>query len=252
MRSVIDAPAPRLRDFLATNRGGGLYSEAVSQPIGAALALIGYRLGLAPTALTMANLLCGVGASVAVIVFSPPARSLPDWLIGVVAMLAWQLGYAFDCADGQLARVTGQASPAGARLDILCDLAVQVGLVTALSVAAINHRPTIPIWLPAVFAGSWMVNLLTSVLQGGQQAASLISSRSLLVRLLKLIRDYGAIVLLAGLVLAVAPQWTGLLLWVFTVSNGLFLLASIVSAARAALATPAPEVAPVLSRKGRR
>jgi phosphatidylglycerophosphate synthase len=238
MRSVIETPTPRWRDFLATNRGGGLYSEAVSQPLGAALAVAGYRLGLPPTALTMLNLVCGVGGSVVVIMLAAPANPVPSWLVGVIALLAWQFGYALDCADGQLARVTGQAGPAGARLDILCDLAVQVALVTALSVVAVRYRPGTPIWLPAAFAGVWMVNLLGSVLQSGPQAASLMPSRSVPVRLVKLVRDYGAIVLVAGLVLAVMPQWTVLVLWAFTASNGLFLLASIASAARAALAAP--------------
>jgi phosphatidylglycerophosphate synthase len=222
MRSVTETLTPRWRDFLATNRGGGLYSEAVSQPLGAALAVAGYRLGLPPTALTMLNLVCGVGGSVVVIMLAAPANPVPSWLVGLIALLAWQLGYALDCADGQLARVTGQAGPAGARLDILCDLAVQVALVTALSVVAVRYRPGTPIWLPAAFAGVWMVNLLGSVP----------------VRLVKLVRDYGAIVLVAGLVLAVVPQWTVLVLWAFTASNGLFLLASIASAARAALAAP--------------
>src|SRR5258705_401310 len=123
MRSVIEARTPRLADFLATHRGGGLYSEAVSQPMGAAIALAAARLGLPPTVLTIVNLLLGVGASVTVVALAAPvaAGTVPAWLVGGIAVLAWQVGYAFDCADGQLARVTGQASPAGGRLDILCD-----------------------------------------------------------------------------------------------------------------------------------
>jgi hypothetical protein len=80
-----------------------------------------------------------------------------------------------------------------------------------------------------------MVNLVTSVLQSGPQAASMMTSRSLPVRLVKLIRDYGAVIVLAGLVLTIAPQWTVVLLIAFSVVNGGFLLASIAFAARASL-----------------
>ena len=100
------------RDFLAVNRGGGLYSAAVSQRLGALLALMAFRLGLPPASLSLLNVLFGLSGSV-LCIFS-----------GVFGLVGWQLAYAFDCADGQLARATGRASPAGARLDVLCDLAV--------------------------------------------------------------------------------------------------------------------------------
>ena len=92
--------------------------------------------GCAPTALTIVNLVLGLAASVAVVALaptgSPPAR-VPAWVVGLVALVGWQVAYALDCADGQLARVTGQASAAGARVDVLCDVAAQIALVAALS-----------------------------------------------------------------------------------------------------------------------
>jgi len=227
--SSISAAPPGRRDFLATNRGGGLYSEAVSQPIGSAIALVASRLGLAPTVLSLLNLGLGLSASATVVVLAPHAASgsMPGWVVGLGALVAWQLAYALDCADGQLARVTGQSSPAGARLDILCDIAVQIALVCALAAAAVAHRPATPTWLVAAFAGTWMVNLVTSVMQSGPNPVSMVPSRSLPVRLMKLVRDYGAVILIAGLVLTFVPQWTVALVWAFTAVNGLFLLASI-------------------------
>jgi phosphatidylglycerophosphate synthase len=235
MQSVIEAPG--LRDFLAANRGGGLYSETVSQRLGACIAVAAWRSNLPPTALSVVNLVLGVGASVSVIALAGPtaAGTVPARLAGVIALLAWQLAYAFDCADGQLARVTGRTSRAGGRLDILCDIAVQIGLVAALSAVCLAYRPGTPSWLTAVFAGTWMVNLVTSVMQSGANAASMVPSRSLPVRLVKLVRDYGAVILLAALVLLVVPQWTVVVLWAFTAVNGLFLLASIAFSARTAL-----------------
>ncbi len=239
MQSVNDpaAATPRQGDFLAANRGGGLYSEAVSQRIGSVLALTASRLGLPPTVLSLANLVLGVGASVVVVVLAPRAASgsVPAWAVGLGALLAWQIAYALDCADGQLARVTGQASPAGARLDILCDVAVQIALVCALSAVSESYRPATPAWLIGAFVGTWMVNLVASVMQSGPTPASMVPSRALPVRLVKLIRDYGAVILVAGLVLTFVPRWTVAVLWLFTAVNGVFLFASIAYSARHSL-----------------
>ena len=229
--------APTAADFYATNRGGGLFSEAVSQHVGAYIAAAGNRLGATPTALTLANFGLGLGVSVAAIALAGPVArgDVPAWAVGLLAGLGWQIAYAFDCADGQLARVTGRTSPAGARLDILCDVAAQIALVTALAATAAAQHPGTAAWLLAAFAGTWMVNLVTSVLQSGPQAASMVPSRSLPVRVVKLIRDYGAVIAVAGLVLALAPQWTIWLIVAFTIVNGGFLLASIAFSARASL-----------------
>jgi phosphatidylglycerophosphate synthase len=228
---------PTAADFYATNRGGGLFSEALSQRVGAVVALAGHRLGAPPTALTVVNLLVGLAASVTVTALAGPVAegSVPAWAVGLVALVGWQLAYAFDCADGQLARVTARTSPSGARLDILCDVAAQIALVTALAATVAAQRPGTPAWLLAAFAGTWMVNLVTSVLQSGPQAASMVPSRSLPVRLAKLVRDYGAVIAVAGLVLTVAPATAFWLVAAFTVVNGGFLLASIGFSARAAL-----------------
>jgi phosphatidylglycerophosphate synthase len=226
---------PSFDDFYGSNRGGGLFSEAVSQRLGAATALAGSRLGLRPTTLTLANLVIGLAVSVTVVA---RASTWSVW-IGVLALVGWQLAYVLDCSDGQLARVTGQRSPAGARIDILCDVASQIALVAALSAVAVA-RSDGPAWLAAAFAGTWMVNLVTSVLQSGPNAASMVPSRSLPVRVIKLVRDPGAVFLTAGLVLAFAPDLTIWYVTAFTVINGGFLLASIAFTARAAYSTPSP------------
>lgn len=236
--STLTKPSqPTLADFYQTNRGGGLFSESVSQWIGAALASGAHRLGLRPTALSIINLVLGLITSVTVVTLAEPvaAGRVPAWLVGLVALGGWQAAYALDCADGQLARVTGQGSPAGARVDVLCDVAAQVALVAALSATAVAQSPSTPAWLIAAFAGTWMVNLVTSVMQSGPNATSMVTSTSLPVRLVKLIRDYGAVILVAALVLLFAPGLASWLVVAFTVINGGFLLASIAFAARAAL-----------------
>ena len=231
--------APTLRDYHAVNKGGGLFSEATGQWVGAVLAAAAYRRGLPPTALTVANFVVGLVTAVTVTATAQAVADgrLPGWPVGLVALVGWQLAYAFDCADGQLARATGQTSPAGARVDILCDAALQIGLVTAMSTVAVAHRPGTAAWLVAAFAGTWMVNLVTSALQQGPAAASMVPSRSLPVRVVKLIRDPGLLFFVAGLVVLVAPAAAVWFVGVFTAVNGGFLLASVAFAARAALRT---------------
>lgn len=235
--TTVAEPRPTVADFHRVNRGGGLFSESVSQWLGAVFALVAQRLGLRPTALTITNLVLGLAASVTVVALADrvAAGDVPAWLVGLVALVGWQVAYALDCADGQLARVTGQGSAAGARVDVLCDVAAQIALVAALSATAVAQRPETPTWLIATFAGTWMVNLVTSVMQSGPNAASMVTSTSLPVRLVKLVRDYGAVIFVAGLVLMLVPA---LVFWVvvaFTVVNGGFLLASIAFSARASL-----------------
>jgi phosphatidylglycerophosphate synthase len=230
-------PSPTATDFYAVNRGGGLFSEALSQHIGARIAVGAHKRHLAPTVLTVGNLGLGCLVSFVVIAAAGPVADgeIWAWPVGLLALIGWQLAYAFDCSDGQLARVTGQASPAGGRLDVLCDVAVQIALVAALAATAEAQVPDTPAWLLAAFAGTWMVNLVTSVMQSGDQGASMLSSRSLPVRIVKLVRDYGAVIALAGVVLTVAPQWTVWFIALFTLVNAAFLAASVMFSAREAL-----------------
>jgi phosphatidylglycerophosphate synthase len=209
----------------------------VSQRLGARIAVLAHRFRLAPTVLTVANLGLSCLVSFAVIAAAEPVADgrIWAWPIGLLALVGWQVAYALDCSDGQLARVTGQTSPAGARVDVLCDVAGQIALVAALAATAEAQVPETPGWLLAAFAGTWMVNLVTSVMQAGPSAASMVTSTSAPVRVVKLVRDYGAVVLVAGLVLTVAPHWTIWVVGIFTLINAAFLAASIAFAGREAL-----------------
>lgn len=227
---TLTTPRPGVADFYAVNRGGGLFSEAFSQRLGAVFALVAARTGLKPTHLTLINLVLGIAVSTVLVLRAQDGTAAITPLYGLLALVGWQVAYSLDCADGQLARVTSQRSPAGARIDILCDVASQILLVTALVAVA---RP--PLWLGALFAGSWMVNLVTSVLASAGDANSMMTSTSLPVRIVKLIRDYGAVIFAAGLVLTFAPALTIWFIAAFTVVNFGFLLASITFTARTAL-----------------
>ena len=230
-------PGPTAADFYAVNRGGGLFSEAVSQHIGARMALAAYRRRLAPTVLTVANLGLSCLVSFGVIAAAEPVADgrMWAWPVGLLALVGWQLAYALDCADGQLARVTGQTSAAGARTDVLCDVAAQIALVAALAATAEAQVAATPAWLLAAFAGTWMVNLVTSVMAQTGAGQSLVPSRALVIRVAKLVRDYGAVVTVLALGIAFVPRWTIWLTVFFTVVNGGMLLASIAASARASL-----------------
>jgi phosphatidylglycerophosphate synthase len=231
------ARMPTAADYYRVNRGGGLFSEALSQRLGARIAVFAHKRRLAPTVLTAGNLGLSCLVSFVVIAAAGPVADgrVWAWPAGLLALVGWQFAYALDCADGQLARVTGQTSAAGARVDVLCDVAAQIALVAALSATAAAQVPETPAWLLAAFAGTWMVNLVTSVMQSGPQGASMVTSTSLPVRVVKLVRDYGAVIAVAGLVLTLAPQWTVWLVAAFTLVNAAFLAASIAFSGRAAL-----------------
>lgn len=224
---------PDRADFRRVARpDAGLFTHRVNYPVAAWIALRAFRARLRPSALTLTNLILGVGTSIAVIVVAPWFGS--GWAhvaAGVAAWLLWQVAYCLDCADGQLARVAGVSSAAGGRLDVLCDIAVQVALVGAVIEVASSAGPRYPPWLPGVFAASWMVNMVTSVMAKEGTNDSLVTSRSAAVQTVKMVRDYGFILTVIAVCVAVQPA---AMVWVmvsFTVVNAGFLMASIVRAA---------------------
>lgn len=201
--------------------------------MGARLALLAWRRGWSPTALTLANVVVGIGTSTAVILVAGPVDrgQIPGWLVGITALTLWHLAYGLDCADGQLARVTGRTSAAGARLDVLADVAVHASLVAALAATASLQSIALPAWLVAVVAATWMVNVVTSVLQSSERAGSLLSSGALGVRLLKIVRDHSFVLTACAVSIGFLPAVTPLVMTFFACLNGTYLAASIVAAA---------------------
>ncbi len=243
------APRHAAAEFRARHRGGGLFTETVNQRVGSWCAVAAERAGQPPTTLTLGNLILGVGTSVAVVLLAGPMRDgrVPALLVGLAALVLWQLAYSMDCADGQLARVTGQGSPAGARIDVLCDIAIQISLVAAVATVAHAYRPAVSVWLVAAFAGYLDGEPGDLGDAAGGSAQSLVTSRSPVIRVVKLVRDYGAVITALALVIALAPRWTVWAMVAFTLVNGLFLLVSIAATARAALAVRPPSAVETLA-----
>ncbi|WP_026923574.1 CDP-alcohol phosphatidyltransferase family protein [Glycomyces arizonensis] len=225
---------PGRADFLAANRGGGMLTM-LDQRGGAAFASLAWRLGLKPTHLTLLNLVLGLAASAGVIAYIPAARDgAPWWPVALAALVLWKIAYMLDCADGQLARVTKTGSEAGARVDILCDVAIQTSVVAVVVSVVDAYTPSVPAWAGAAFAALWMTNLVTAVMAKEDDGVSLVRSTSLAVRLIKLVRDYGFVIIVIALALLWPDAMAAVMLF-FGAVNALFLLASIAAASRATL-----------------
>lgn len=80
-----------------------------------------------------------------------------------VAALLLELAYLFDCADGQLARITGKTSMVGAYLDFLIDEFKALGLVAAFSVRMWWHHGGHEAWLIVGILGACLVCVATSL-----------------------------------------------------------------------------------------
>jgi phosphatidylglycerophosphate synthase len=222
-------------DFYASLRGGGMLTMQ-NQRLAAVLSWAAWKLRLKPTHLTLLDLVLGLAVSTMVILYIPAAQDgAPWWPIALAALIGWQVAYMLDCADGQLARATGTGSPAGARVDILVDIAIQTSVVAVVVALAHAYNPDVPAWAGAAFAALWMTNLVTSVMAKDDDAVSLVTADNLPVRLVKLVRDYSFVIVVIAVVLAVRAEAVVWVMAFFGGVNALFLLASIAAAARASL-----------------
>jgi phosphatidylglycerophosphate synthase len=111
-------------------KGAPAYSRFINRKLGRLLAAVAFHLRLTPNAVT------GISAvftfsGIAVLALVPAS-----WPMGVAVTLLLVLGYAFDAADGQLARLRGGGSPAGEWLDHMVDALKIASLHLALLVGA--------------------------------------------------------------------------------------------------------------------
>ncbi|MGJ8668407.1 MAG: CDP-alcohol phosphatidyltransferase family protein [Oceanococcus sp.] len=102
-------------------------TRRISQPLGRVVAAAAYKFHISPNALTYAGMIIGLMGSFA---FAHASGGGGETLIVVLVL---QLSFAFDCADGQLARATHRGSDYGAWLDIYCDFLRYVGLACAIT-----------------------------------------------------------------------------------------------------------------------
>ena len=107
-------------------QGSPAYSRFVNRKIGRVLAAGSYQAGLTPNGVTAISAAFSAAAIAAVALVEPTP------LVAVLVALGLLVGYAFDSADGQLARLRGGGSPAGEWLDHVVDSVKTVALHLAV------------------------------------------------------------------------------------------------------------------------
>ncbi|MFD4029931.1 CDP-alcohol phosphatidyltransferase family protein [Streptomyces sp. NPDC058637] len=118
-----------LRGAQKSSKGVSLYSRYVNRPAGRLLAAGAYRVGLTPNQVTLVSAAFTFSALAAV------ALAEPSWWLGAAVYAALAVGFAFDSADGQLARLTGRGGPDGEWLDHVVDCAKMILVHTAVLVS---------------------------------------------------------------------------------------------------------------------
>jgi phosphatidylglycerophosphate synthase len=123
----------RLKAAQKSAKGVSLYSRFVNRPAGRYLAAGAYRLGLTPNQVT------AVSAAFSFAAVATAVCASPTWGTGLLVWLGLAVGFAFDSADGQLARLRGGGSAAGEWLDHVVDCAKITALHTAVLIAFYRH-----------------------------------------------------------------------------------------------------------------
>lgn len=153
-------------------RGAPAYSVYVNRRIGRVLAATAYVWGLTPNAVTLISAAFSFTGIVLLCIVPP------SWWLGLLIAALLVLGYAWDSADGQLARLQGGGSAAGEWLDHFVDaikiaslhLAVLVGLFRFSGLAA--SWLLIPIGFSVVAVVTFFGMLLNDLLKGKSGVAS--------------------------------------------------------------------------------
>lgn len=113
--------------------GAPPYSVYVNRPAGRLIAAAAYRAGLTPNVVTTISAVFTFSGIV--VIASVP----PQWWTGLLVWLLLAIGYAFDSADGQLARLRGGGSFSGEWLDHVVDCVKISSLHLAVLITAYLH-----------------------------------------------------------------------------------------------------------------
>lgn len=169
---VVDAYHRLARAQKGHARGAPAYSVYVNRRIGRVLAAVAYRIGLTPN---QVSIISAVHSFVAIglIAFGPV--NVP---MGLLIALLLVLGYAWDSADGQVARLRGGGSPQGEWLDHFIDTLKIASLHLAVLIGLYRVVPETPLLLliPIVFSivatTTFSGMLLNDLLKGKHAVAS--------------------------------------------------------------------------------
>ena len=179
----------------AAARGAPAYSRFINRRLGRRLAALAAVAGLTPNMVTaISAAFSAAGIAVLALVPGGPAQ-------GIVVSLLLLTGYAFDSADGQLARLRGGGSPAGEWLDHVVDAtkvsALPLGLFVGLerSGEVASGWLAVPLTATVVSAVLFFTMILTEQLRRAHGAVPLAAAgggpRSWVRSVLVLPTDYG-------------------------------------------------------------
>ena len=233
-------------------RGAPAYSRYINRRLGRLLAAAALRAGLGPNAVT------GISAAftfagIALLVLFPPSAA-----VGVGVALCLVVGYAFDSADGQVARIQGSGSPAGEWLDHMVDAVKTSLLPLALAVGlyrfdAVDHAwLLVPLGAAVVSAVLFFCMILTEQLRrhAGRVSVAAPDGRSWLRSLLVVPMDYG-VLCLSFVLYGALPVFLTVYTLIFAATAGFLVLASVKWFRElSAIASP-PRGDAALSRRGR-
>lgn len=206
-------------------RGAPAYSVYVNRRVGRVLAAVAFRWGLTPNQVTGISALHTFAALLLLVLL--PAQ----WWTGVIVAVLLALGYAWDSADGQLARLSGGGTLAGEWLDHFVDAVKIASLHLAVLIGLHAHTPLsgspwllVPIGFSVVAVVAFFGMLLNDLLKGkkGVQSTHARGGGTLLRSTMLLPTDFGTVCLVFLL-----WGWTTGFLVVYTAlaaANLLFLL----------------------------
>lgn len=233
-----EEPRPTLADYMTLrySAGGHPLTRVVSQPLGAVLAWASQCLGIPPSAVTLlglATFFAAVGAFVSLGANGPA---------NLAVALLMQVAYAFDCADGQLARATARTSGFGAWLDLGCDYVRNVALGGAVAFWATENGAALgwAIAAGAIFSGGTALQLHTvTVIRHVDRAARLETAGTLsAARMAATLLIDTATVLLVLPMLRAAPE--ALLAYAALIGVACFAIASAQARRRLNRRSPGP------------
>ncbi|MGW1319685.1 CDP-alcohol phosphatidyltransferase family protein [Streptomyces sp. NPDC002426] len=118
-----------LRGAQKSSKGVSLYSRYVNRPAGRLLAAGAFRAHLTPNQVTL------ISAAFTFTAIAAVALVEPSWQLGILVYAGLAVGFAFDSADGQLARLTGRGGPDGEWLDHVVDCAKMILVHSAVLIA---------------------------------------------------------------------------------------------------------------------
>lgn len=141
---AIGAAYRRLRGAQKPGNGVPAYTRWVNRSLARWVAAVAFRCGLSPNLVSVVSLLVSL-AALALLLLAVPH----DTVAGLIAAVLLAVGFVLDSADGQLARLTGTASPAGEWLDHLFDAIRAPAVHLTVLVVFLSSSEGAP-WLVAV------------------------------------------------------------------------------------------------------